>query len=204
VVRLTAGRPSYGDAGPAWLVGRAASRVATAFCSRGLLRDATLRRPPAVWVLCADSLPLTAYAHPAGARNGEFFRTRTPAGGLARLSQRLSDRRLPARLGGAGGALWLASAPAGAPAASRLRHAGAARCSGLALAPRSGGMWQQSSAAEFLDGTSPSGAHREVGAACSSCSRASAPGPLGGARTAVLSGARAVPFTVPAGGGRPS
>jgi hypothetical protein len=119
---------SYGDA-DRWLVAAAAAAA-------GVLLAGLLRRPleAAVWVLCAASLPLIAYAIQQRA-HGEFFQTSPRLQGVLGYPNAIGAYAALA----APGALWLASSP------QRARRA--AGCGtlallvlGLALASSRGGM----------------------------------------------------------------
>ncbi|MDX6628756.1 MAG: hypothetical protein QOH00_1002 [Gaiellales bacterium] len=119
---------SYADA-DRWL-------VATAAAAAGVLLAGLLRRPleAAVWVLCATSLPLIAYAIQQRA-HGEFFQTSPRLQGVLGYPNAIGAYAALA----APGALWLASSP------QRARRA--AGCGtlallvlGLALASSRGGM----------------------------------------------------------------
>jgi O-antigen ligase len=119
---------SYGDA-DRWLVAAAAAAC-------GALLAGLLRRPleAAVWVLCAASLPLIAYAIQQRA-HGEFFQTSPRLQGVLGYPNAIGAYAALA----APGALWLASAPQRAR-----RVAGCATLAllvlGLALSSSRGGM----------------------------------------------------------------
>jgi len=119
---------SYSDA-DRWLVAAAAAAA-------GVVLAGLLRRPleAAVWVLCAASLPLIAYAIQQRA-HGEFFQTSPRLQGVLGYPNAIGAYAALA----APGALWLASAPQRAR-----RVAGCATLAllvlGLGLASSRGGM----------------------------------------------------------------
>jgi tetratricopeptide (TPR) repeat protein len=175
---------SYGDANR-WLVAAAAA-------SAGVVLVNLMRRPleAAVWVLCAASLPLIAYAIQQRA-HGEFFQTSPRLQGVLAYPNALGAYAALA----APGALWLASAP------QRARRA--AGCGtlallvlGLSLASSRGGMLAAVLGCGALLAVSER--RTESGAALIGVLLASAPVAHWGLEQRSFK-ALAVPFTVPAG-----
>ena len=175
---------SYGDA-DRWLVAAAAAAA-------GVLLARLLRRPleAAVWVLCAASLPLIAYAIQQRA-HGEFFQTSPRLQGVLGYPNAIGAYAALA----APAALWLASAP---QRARRVAGCGtlALLVLGLALASSRGGMLAALIGCGIWLAVSER--RTESGAALLVVLAASAPVARWGLDQPSFK-ALAVPFTVPAG-----